>query len=1551
MSDPPKKLPGSLRDRIAAFENKGSTPAAAPPPIPRPKPAGGVSWKPRPRSPPSSPPQSDAAVAHEKPVGTMSAADAKESIGKGGSLKDRMAALQGLSAFGGGAPSPPPKPTSEKPKWKPPPVVHKVPAEGDDEEEEPPKAHAETSAEEHAEPVGGEEHASEATAEGEEAQAGPDPVEEERQRRAAIAARMARLGGARVGMSPPVFGRKPEVKKVETHKDEEEKPAEHAAATSPEDAAASHPTELTEAAVAQQSNTDASADYSDGKDTGGKDSASLLSTDSASSGVRSSPMPVPAGPRRAVPPRKRVAKSPAPPAPVLDEVIHESPSPIPGTTPEIASAESSEGTSVEVKDLEPHGNRQPEITHSQVALVEAEIAKAEEKHEAPVETPKVHQAIEEVPQPIAESTAKVYHPEPVEVEERLEVAEAEVPEVAAATEEAPVQAAAEESAEETEEDVVARRKRITERLAKSGGVTPLGGASPLAAPPIVTAQRHESLSRKSTDSDVVSPRSPIRRASTDSTKSHIHPASRVVAEPPTVSESLGRKGSVGSVHSNVEPEAPVKRLSQDDQRTVLAEHILSEEPREEDVEHAYGGDVESTREAAHELHLEDVEEDDEGEEAESDYHETESEQIAYDKHTISAAAENDERHVAPSHDDIVDDHRQESPAAVLHDESPVRPPHIARALPPPPTAPVVESLVPAPAPPPVLSPRVPTKRLSVPPPPRVPPPPPREASTEEFEPVLSPPPPVRSSSLHRLSVPPPPRIPPPPPLITELAEGEEESLPPRRRASLPPAHPERTRFIGTETPASDSDEFVDTEHHRISTYSQPESTSIYEDDEQEREAQELEPEYEVATGPYEISEPDEIEEEEDVTPPPPPRRVSLPPPPPVSHHQEVESVEEVVLPPPPVPPQRKPSIASRASLSPVRRMSAEAPPSPSSVKMPTRPPPAAQEKEILHESDVDPIDPAFYRPQKPIPAVSDTIRPDTVSEAATSGVQRQPPSQPMQAPRLPAPATDKEQTPTEKPEPEEESEQMRRHTIAERMAQLGGIRFGAPPPPPVRPLQPMRPTSEEVDHPGESAASGEQLELEQPPEEEDEFARKQRIAARIAGMGGMRFGMLPTPMAPPAPQSARPAQEDVEEVRAPPPPHRTLPVPPPPPPATREDEEELESVSTTDEGEHIEPEESEAEEVTYADVEEEVPPVPFRGGRHPSTQEVQRAPPVPQVTRPPVPQVTRPPVPSVPSPAAASSPRTSRAIPAQSPASFGYPPAPAPPPPSTRPSVPIHESHSDYVMVDEAETVDNYPHVLPPRTASMKVRLPARSVPPPPPLQPHPMESGDSQWEMPNVPQVDFGAETDLSLSAQWSEDSTSYPPPPSAKTNASRPSSQIPSGHAGSSHVEQQLTADDLVAQWGRVGVQIHEVASVSFEKSKKALIGDGSYVGFVTAVLSEVPNAVQPVPPYDSFGYLIYAQTGSAVQRRASDLLPGDIIVVHDAKFKGHKGLQTYHQNVGVGQPLIAIIGDYEVKKAKVKVFQANQHVGQQSVESASYRLEDLKSGSVKVYRVLEK
>lgn len=514
----------------------------------------------------------------------------------------------------------------------------------------------------------------------------------------------------------------------------------------------------------------------------------------------------------------------------------------------------------------------------------------------------------------------------------------------------------------------------------------------------------------------------------------------------------------------------------------------------------------------------------------------------------------------------------------------------------------------------------------------------------------------------------------------------------------------------------------------------------------------------------------------------------------------------------------------------------------------------------------DPIDPSFYSPQKS----SSTIALPSASASATEPVS------------LTAVEPSAQAEPAE-PEPAVDEEQSRRRTIAERMAKLGGIKFGAPPPlPGMRP--PPRTPSESVASPAEEGnrEKEENSHPEEPTEEpeEDEAARKQRIAARIAGMGGMRFGMMPG-QAPPVPQSARlPQKQFADDETSPPPPPRSAPLPPPAAYQPTEDSEaESEGVSDVVQ---VEAEESELEEVSREEVPDEAPPpVPSRQGRRNSAQLPLRSASGSSTTaRPPVP-VGRPPV----------------------------------PPPTSRPTASTQPSH-DFVMVDQAEALDEPPPLPPPRTASLKRGPPPRAAPPPP--VPDLSASVVSQWEN----SVDFGGETDLSLSGQWSEDSTQYPEPSNeAAPPVAQPPQQAP---AANKTQPANLSSDELMAQWGRVGIQIHEIATTLYEKSRKSLIGDGTHVGFVTTVLNQVPNASKPAPPHDDFGYLIYEQNGASVIKRASDIMPGDVIVLRDAKLKGHKGLQTYHQTVGDAQPVCAIIGDYEVKKSKVKVFQANQHVG---------------------------
>lgn len=131
-----------------------------------------------------------------------------------------MAALQGKGAFGA-PPVPAAKPQIEKPKWKPPPVVH-APVDEEDGEKasndiaaaverslSPPTKPQDQSTDVEAPSA----EATVASEPAEESAEAVDAEEEERQRRAAIAARMARLGGARVGMAPPVFAKKPPVRR------------------------------------------------------------------------------------------------------------------------------------------------------------------------------------------------------------------------------------------------------------------------------------------------------------------------------------------------------------------------------------------------------------------------------------------------------------------------------------------------------------------------------------------------------------------------------------------------------------------------------------------------------------------------------------------------------------------------------------------------------------------------------------------------------------------------------------------------------------------------------------------------------------------------------------------------------------------------------------------------------------------------------------------------------------------------------------------------------------------------------------------------------------------------------------------------------------------------------------------------------------------------------------------------------------------------------------------------------------------------------------------
>ena len=445
----------------------------------------------------------------------------------------------------------------------------------------------------------------------------------------------------------------------------------------------------------------------------------------------------------------------------------------------------------------------------------------------------------------------------------------------------------------------------------------------------------------------------------------------------------------------------------------------------------------------------------------------------------------------------------------------------------------------------------------------------------------------------------------------------------------------------------------------------------------------------------------------------------------------------------------------------------------------------------------------------------------------------------------------------------------RRATIAERMAKLGGIKFGAPPP--VNRVQPPGPTQSAEDVDTEESAAVPGLAVpEEDENEEDEQARRQRIAAKIAGMGGMRFGMLP-------------AQPNIAPVST-----------PPRQPAAyyHEPEQEYEQPSSSDDGVQVEAELSELEEVGHEELEGE-----YDNGGIEGETPVVPPPPPPRSTRPPVP-TTRPPVPL-------------SLLPGRSGSSTTITPIPRPL---------ARQPVSDFVMVEPEEP----PLPLP----TLHSRAPSHQWSIHPPRESSDLASS-GQWELPSIPSGSLDLGTGDLSGSMWSEDPTAYPAPavPSRPSMSTPPPAllvgQRPRTPAAVP-VPPQMTSDDLRALWGRVGIHVGEAASGLLERSKRTLVGNGSYEGFISEALAQVPNALPPQSPGE-YGILIYAQTAAQVHTRVTDIMPGDVVVLDAAKLKGHKGLHSYSMSAGENAPCMGVVSEFDVKKLKLKALQANKRVGQ--------------------------
>ncbi|GAA5934587.1 uncharacterized protein JCM15063_004622 [Sporobolomyces koalae] len=150
----------------------------------------------------------------------------------------------------------------------------------------------------------------------------------------------------------------------------------------------------------------------------------------------------------------------------------------------------------------------------------------------------------------------------------------------------------------------------------------------------------------------------------------------------------------------------------------------------------------------------------------------------------------------------------------------------------------------------------------------------------------------------------------------------------------------------------------------------------------------------------------------------------------------------------------------------------------------------------------------------------------------------------------------------------------------------------------------------------------------------------------------------------------------------------------------------------------------------------------------------------------------------------------------------------------------------------------------------------------------------------------------------------------------------------------------DVLLQYSATLGAQIFAAAHLKASDKSVRGITDEQFVNFCFG------RATEPVPRIGStFGAKVYEASSENKKGPAyamdDEPRAGDVVVFHDVKLKQTLGSKT------VGSHL-AIVSGFEEKKAKLRVLEVDKNG---TIDEGSYKLDDLKQGTIVVYRVLGK
>lgn len=143
--------------------------------------------------------------------------------------------------------------------------------------------------------------------------------------------------------------------------------------------------------------------------------------------------------------------------------------------------------------------------------------------------------------------------------------------------------------------------------------------------------------------------------------------------------------------------------------------------------------------------------------------------------------------------------------------------------------------------------------------------------------------------------------------------------------------------------------------------------------------------------------------------------------------------------------------------------------------------------------------------------------------------------------------------------------------------------------------------------------------------------------------------------------------------------------------------------------------------------------------------------------------------------------------------------------------------------------------------------------------------------------------------------------------------------------------------------GRRISEGAS----SKKDTIVGDGTPQGLVAELLRPFKEALRPVGTR-AYGAVVYSNMGNASTQQHDVIRPGDIMSVRNAKFQGKHGPMHAKYSAEVGKPdHVGVVAEWDGTKKKVRVWEQGRE--SKKVKLESFKLDDLRSGEVKIWRVV--